>query len=271
MQNFILALAVLMIQTKSYAQKKQFEGVDGCFILYDLKNDKQLVRYGDKRCAERLPACSTFKVPLALIAFDKGILKDENELLKWNGVKREIPAHNQDHTAATWMRDSVVWYSQALTPKLGKDTIEKYLKSFGYGTHDMSGGLDVAWLTEVPSKTTLKVSADEQVKFMTSLFKNKLAISRHAVDTTKKIMYLEKSANGFELSGKTGSGSSVIGPGKKERIGWFVSHLKRGEEEFIAVTSFTDTRKEPPYKYGGPFAKEITKTILTEKGYWSKP
>ncbi len=270
MEKLILVLAVLLTQTKVYAQQKQLEGVDGCFILYDLKNDKQLVRYGDKRCAERVPACSTFKVPLALMSFDRGVLKDENELLKWNGVKREILTHNQDHTAATWMRDSVVWYSQALTPKLGRGTIEKYLKDFGYGTYDMSGGLDVAWLTEVPSKTTLKVSADEQVKFMASLFKNKLPVSKHAADTTKKIIFLEKSANGFELSGKTGSGSSVTGPGEKVRVGWFVSHVKRGEEEFIAVTSFTDTRKDPQYKYGGPFAKEITKSVLIEKGYWSK-
>ena len=134
----------------------------------------------------------------------------------------------------------------------------------------MSGGLDVAWLTEVPSKTTLKASADEQIQFIAKLFKSQLSVSKHAMDTTKKIMYLEKSTNGFELSGKTGSGSPIFA-GKKVRVGWFVSHVQRGDQELVAVTAFTDTRKDPPYKYGGPAAKDITKSILTEKGYWAKP
>ncbi|MCX6124734.1 MAG: penicillin-binding transpeptidase domain-containing protein [Proteobacteria bacterium] len=267
---FFLSTTILFSAT-AFSQQKQFEGVDGCFILYDLKADKQLAKYGDKRCAERVASCSTFKVPLALMAFDKGVLKDENDLLKWDGVKHDIESWNHDQTAASWMRDSVVWYSQALTPKLGKDTIEKYLRKFGYGNHDMSGGFDVAWLTEVPSKTTLRVSAEEQIKFIAKLFKNQLPVSKHALDTAKKIMYIEKSGNGFELSGKTGSGSPVLASGQKVRVGWFVSHVKRGDHELVAVTAFTDTRKDPPYKYGGPFAKAITKAILTEKGYWTMP
>lgn len=201
------------------------------------------------------------------------VLKDKNHVIKWDGINRGMPTWNMDQTAAAWMRESVVWYSQAITPKLGKDAIEKYLSDFGFGTHDMSGGLVDAWLTITPStkvvpKTTLKISADEQVKFIAKLFKNQFPVSKNALDRTKKIMFLEKSGNGFELSGKTGSGYLSVTP-NKVRIGWFVSHVKRGDQELVAVTTFTDTRKDPPYKYGGPHAKDITKAILTEKGYWS--
>lgn len=270
--NCFFVIAALFVSGSVFSQQKQFEGVDGCFILSDLKTDKVLMRYGDKRCAERVPACSTFKVPLALMAFDKGVLKDENHLIKWDMVNREIPSWNKNQTAASWMRESVVWYSQAVTPKLGKDVIEKYLADFGFGNHDMSGGLKDAWLTvtpstKVPPKTTLKISADEQVQFIAKLFRGQLPISKHALDTTKKITFLETSANGFELSGKTGSGYLSVTP-DKVRIGWFVSYVRRGDQELVAVTAFTDKRKDPPYKYGGPFAKDITKSILAEKGYW---
>ncbi len=258
--------------TSVLAQQKQLEGVEGCFILHDLKADKQLIRYGGERCAERVPACSTFKVPLSLMAFDKGVLKDENHVIKWDGVAREIPSWNKDQTAASWMRESVVWYSQAMTPKFGKDVIEKYLTDFGFGSHDMSGGIKDAWLTVTPStpnvKNTLKISADEQVLFIVKLFKGQLPVSKHALDTTKKIMFLEKSSNGFELNGKTGSGYLSVEP-DKVRVGWFVSHVKHEDQELVAITSFTDKRKDPPYKYGGYQAKEITKSILTEKGYWT--
>jgi beta-lactamase class D len=272
--NIFFVGTVSLVATSTLAEQKQLEGVDGCFILYDLKAEKQLIRYGGDRCAERVPASSTFKVPLALMAFDKGVLKDESHLIKWDGVDREIPSWNKDQTAASWMRESVVWYSQALTPKLGKDLIEKYLTNFVFGSHDMSGGIKDAWLTVTPStpsvKNTLKISADEQVQFIAKLFKNQLPVSKRALDTTKKIMFLEKSSNGFELSGKTGSGYLSVSP-DKVRVGWFVSHVKRGDQALVAVTAFKDTRKDPPYKYGGPFAKDITKAILTEQGYWSKP
>lgn len=273
MLRLIVAMAFWFFQNFANAQQKQFEGLDGCFILYDLKANKELIRYGGERCAERVPACSTFKVPLALAAFDKGVLKDENQITKWDGVKRDLESWNADQTAASWMRESVVWYSQVLTPLLGRPVLETYLVKFGFGSHDMSGGIKDSWLTMTPGggkppKSTLTISADEQVRFLSKLYKGQLPVSRFAAETTKKILYLETSDRGFELSGKTGSGYLATAP-EKIRIGWFVSHIKRGDQEFVAVTAFTDKRKDPPYKYGGYHAKELTKSILAEKGYWS--
>jgi beta-lactamase class D len=252
----------------AFAQHKQFEGVDGCFLLTDLKTGKELVRYGGKFCEERLAACSTFKVPLALMAFDKAVLKDENSLLKWDRKERAMPAWNKDHTAASWMKDSVVWFSQELTPKLGAKVIESYLKKFGFGTSDMSGGITNAWLNEPAEKNTEKISADEQLKFMTRLFKNDLPVSKHALATTQKIMFIENSANGAVLSGKTGSGLMNMHKGQKIRQGWFVAHIKKGDKDYVSVTGFVDKRKDPPYKFGGPHARDIAKQILAEQGIY---
>ena len=69
-----------------------------------------------------MPPCSTFKVPLSLMAFDQGILQDENTTYRWDGVDRGIPQVNRDTSAADWIKNSVVWYSQRLTPQLGPET-----------------------------------------------------------------------------------------------------------------------------------------------------
>jgi beta-lactamase class D len=272
--SFLAGLLLALFSATAYSQEKQLAGVDGCFILFDLKANKQVAKYGDKRCAEQVAACSTFKVPLALMAFDRKVLKDESTELKWDGIDREIKSWNRDHTAASWLSNSVVWYSQALTPKLGKDVVGKYLADFGFGNHDMSGGITTAWLTVGPLKevtqSTLKISADQQLEFFKRLWRDQLPVSKHASATTKKITHLEKSPNGYDLSGKTGSGYLVHTKEKKVRIGWFVAHLQGNKQDLVAVTAFTDYRKDPPYQYAGLAAKDITKSILSDLGFWSK-
>lgn len=57
---------------------------NACFALYDLKENKMVEVVNEARCKERFAACSTFKIPLAVMGFDSGILKDERT--KFNGV-----------------------------------------------------------------------------------------------------------------------------------------------------------------------------------------
>src|SRR5262245_58680018 len=61
-----------------------FKGRNGCFRLHDLTSGKDIAVYNPTRCRERISPCSTFKVPLALMAFDKGVLKDANSGFPWD-------------------------------------------------------------------------------------------------------------------------------------------------------------------------------------------
>ena len=194
-------------------QKSHFEQSEGCFIIYDLKTDKLLGIFGEERCKQPYAPCSTFKMPLAVMAFDAGVLKDENTLLKWDGIKRSIEAWDRDCTAASWMRNSVVWYSQRLTLLLGKTKVQSYLKGFNYGNQDISAGLTGFWLTASktdsdPGRGSLKISAFEQLDFLKRFWSGKLPVSPDAIEKTKKITFLETSPNGFTLHGKTGSDGS---------------------------------------------------------------
>jgi beta-lactamase class D len=240
-----------------------FAGRDGCFEIYDLKAGKMVVRFNADRCALRTSPCSTFKVPLALMAFDAGILKDENSSLKWDGTKYSREAWNRDQTAATWMRDSVVWFSQRLTPQLGMDKVKAYLARLDYGNQDMSGGLTRAWLD-----SSLLISPDEQLRFWERFWREQLPVSKHAFDMTKKITLVETSPSGWMLHGKTGSGDlpSVTGVDSGLRLGWFVGHVARGDREYVFVTTFTDRVPSGDSRPSGPIAREIALKILGEMG-----
>lgn len=244
-----------------------FAGKNGCILLVNLKTGAPEQAWNAERCRERLPACSTFKVPLALMAFDSGVLRDEKQVLKWDGEKRLLDAWNRDHDAASWMQESVVWFSQRLTPQIGAARLSEYLKDFHYGNEDISGGLTDAWLHAPDSrKAALSISAYEQAEFMRAFWNNNLKIKPEAVALTKKITYLETSPAGYVLSGKTGS--NFYGTDKKRRLGWFIGHLQKGGEAYIVVTNFSDAENPTEAMFGGKRAKEITKAFLNSQRLW---
>jgi beta-lactamase class D len=252
-------------------EKDYFNGEKGCFLLYNMKTKSIDKVIGENNCRERFVPCSTFKVPLAVMAFDSAILKDEDQILRWDGVKGFLEQHNHDHNAKSWMRDSVVWFSQKLTPQLGKQKIEKYLHSFHYGNEDFTAGITQAWLVSPGDKApALKISAYEQVEFMKNLWADRLPASERALKITRQITFLETSPKGFKLSGKTGSNYYDNDYGKEKRLGfgWFISHIENGDQEYVAATNFSDLTPTEAKSYGGPRAKEITKNILFDKGLW---
>lgn len=255
------------IKNKYSSQRDYFENLKGCFLLYNIKTQTFDKRIGDSVCGEKFPACSTFKVPLAVMAFDSGTLKDENEILKWDGVKGFREELNHDHDAKSWLKDSVVWFSQRITNKLGEKKLQKYLNDFNYGNKDIKAGITKAWLVS-PSevKPALKISAYQQVDFMNKLWTNALPVSIRSMDLTRKITYLEKSPKGYELSGKTGS--NFYDSDHKIHLGWFIAHLNKDDQEYIVVTSLSDLKPNEIKSYGGLRAKELTKQILVDEGLW---
>lgn len=245
----------------------------GCFIFFDIKQGKEVFRFGRKACATRLTPCSTFKIPLSLMAFDSEVLKDTNTKIRWDGTRYPMETWNQDQDAKSWMRNSVVWFSRILASKLGEKRMQSYLKDFRYGNEDMTGGLTEAWLTTMSKDTpprqlgTLKISADEQLEFMKRLWKGDLQVSDKAIKLTKEITTIEISPRGFVLSGKTGSGWS--NEKDKKRLGWFVAHLESNNEEYLSVMSFVDEVSQPSsFVFGGPEAKETTKRIFADLAKW---
>jgi beta-lactamase class D len=252
-----------------------FQDYDACFMIYDVKANKMVSEYNPhNRCSQRIAANSTFKVPLSLMAFDKGIINQQT-LFKWDGKKGVIKEHEQNQTPDSWMKYSVVWVSQIIAPQLGFETIKYYLANFHYGNQDISGdpgknnGLTHSWLA-----SSLQISALEQLDFLKRMLSDQLSLSKMAVQQTKQNMFLGKLNNGARYYGKTGSGrhgnNERHGKPSLLRDGWFVGFVEQGDQQYVFVSNLTDLLTQTPSAsgdltpYGSQVLKPITMNLLNE-------
>lgn len=230
-----------------------FKDAKGCFILYNMKSKTNEITYGGAACDRALAPASSFKVPNSIIALDTGVVADENTLYKWDGSKQFLPEHERDHTLASAMKYSVVWYFKKIAEQVGEERYKEYLKKLDYGNQDISSGLTNFWLGK-----SLKITPKEQLAFLDTLYRGTLPVSKRSMDITKKIMVLESNGDAV-LSGKTGTASA-----DGENIGWFIGHLQSAGDEYLFVTNITQVGTD--YKiqgdYAGPTAKKIGKEIL---------
>lgn len=265
--SLFLFLSLLL---SSCSTNPRFPQKNVCFILFNLKTEKFEEIINHQHCEERLPAVSTFKIPLAVMAIQSKLIENEQTVQTWDRSERVIVSWNRDHTAKSWMSDSVIWYSQKLTERLGKIKTEFYLKKFAFGNADMSGGINSAWLTPAfffPGSVTntLKISGYEQVRFLQKLWDEKLPASAWSQQITKNLLVNEISSTHL-LSGKTGTG--FVGKNHELRLGWYVGYLKTKKNNYVVVINFTDTEKLEAKGFAGSEAREMAKKILKEKKLW---
>lgn len=212
-----------------------------CTLVVDAATGATTLRTGDG-CETPLTPASSFKIPLSLIGYDSGIIRDAD--LPARPYKDEYQTWNDDWkrttTPRTWMRDSVVWYSQVLTRQLGDATFQQYVNALGYGNRDVSGGLTTAWLS-----SSLRISAAEQVAFVRRMIRHELPVSRSAVDRTMAIMPTA-SSGGWTISGKTGTGFHRRPDGTNDsdrQVGWFVGWAQRDGRTLVFARVIEDERR----------------------------
>jgi len=223
----------------------QQAGVKGSFLLYDLNRNQYFV-YNTKRANTRYVPASTFKIFNSLVALETGVVKDENEVIKWDRVKREIPQWNQDHTMKTAIKVSAVWFYQELARRIGENRMQNYINLTNYGNRDIGGGIDKFWL-----QGDLRISPKEQIDFLVKLHTNKLPFSPRAIAIVKNIITTEKTDN-YVLRGKTGW---------EKTVGWYVGYLERdGNTYFFATQLDIVQAKDTKARI------EITRNILKDMG-----
>lgn len=229
---------------------QRFAGFDACFVLHHPAAGWTL-RYNDARSALRLTPCSTFKIPNSLIGLETGLLADENHAYKWDGTKHRFDTWNRDHTLASAMQSSALWYYQRLAREVGRERMQTWIDRCNYGNRDTSGGIDKFWL-----ESSLAISADEQVAFLTRLYDGTLPFSPRSVDIVRRILVLKK-GDGWTFSGKTGSGKTR----ETGSLGWFVGCLERGEARFIFAANI---RAEAGAD--GRVARRVVEQLLADLG-----
>lgn len=193
---------------------------------------------------------STFKIPHALAALDAGVLSGPDAMLRYDGASVRFDAWRRDHTLASAMRYSVVWYFQGVARLLGEEREQLYLGRFGYGNQDPSSGLESFWLGG-----SLLISPDEQERFLVRLYENALPVSERAMQIVRSILVqppgVVVNASGEHpfggpwpedavLSAKTGSSDD---DGRSVR--WLVGHVERRTRSWVFVSCVVGLQVEP--------------------------
>ncbi len=213
-----------------------FEGREGCFLLQEGGAAAPLERLGTL-CAERLSPCSTFKIPNSLVGLETGVVADESFVLPWDGVKRDREEWNRDHTLASAIKVSAVWYYQEIARRVGAERMQKMVRAMPYGNADISSGIDVFWLGR-----SLAISPEEQVAFLERLRLLNLPFSERAQRIVRDIL-VQARAGPIVYRGKTGSCGGGTAPDHGWWVGWVekdgkatvFAMLVRGPEAFGAV------------------------------------
>lgn len=257
---FVISLFAVLTGCKkqSFDFKPYFKSFQGAFVLYNSES-KQYTFYNKSLCETRFSPCSTFKILNSLIALETGVIRNENEIIQWDGKQREYPGWNQNNHLQSAFKYSVVWFYQELAKRVGEERMKKFIQSINYGNNDINGGLTLFWLKRPESK--LKISPLEQVEFLKKFYFNQLPFNRRNIDTVKKIMVLTKTKNSV-LSGKTGSGMEELPAGSpthqkvKPVLGHFVGYVEKNNKTYFFAVTITGKGAM------GPAAKEIAISIL---------
>jgi bla regulator protein BlaR1 len=205
--------------------------VSACFVLLDMTTGVES-HFNAQRCAQRLSPCSTFKIFNSLAGVQAGVVADENTMFAWDGTPQRYKSWETDHTLKSAVRDSVVWYFQRVAAGVGAQRMQGYLDAVDYGNRDIFAGQTIFWL----HPNSLKISADEQVRFLAKLYRDRLpCFDQRTTAIVRKILVLD-SGDGWQLSGKTGSG----GEDNRLVVNWFVGHLRAIDgHEYVFATNIT--------------------------------
>lgn len=210
-----------------------------CTLVADAHTGAIIVEHGD--CGSRVTPASTFKIPLAVMAFDAGILTDATAPVMqfrpgdpdWGGAN-----WTRDTDPASWMQFSVLWYSQRIAQAMGAEELTRYARDFGYGTADFSGdpgfdnGLERAWIA-----SSLLISPREQATFLRALVLGDLPVRPDAMRHAREIVERHE-VGGWVIQGKTGTAY----PRRADRSfdyargwGWYVGWAQQDDRELVFV------------------------------------
>jgi len=227
-----LLLALLTVLTLTGLVRAE----TACLLITDAQSG-DLVHQEGTGCDDRIGPASSFKLTLAIIGYDAGILTDaDNPAWPYKSSYAAVrKADKQTVTPASWMEQSVLWYSRVLVEKLGAERFAAAVAALDYGNADVSGepgadnGMTHSWLN-----TSLLISPAEQMRFVRRFLLGDLPVSADAISRTAAITPAFDPGGGWTIRGKTGTGYIREPNGKlgKRQYGWFIGWATTKERTY---------------------------------------
>jgi beta-lactamase class D len=196
-----------------------FEGRAAAFVWLDPAAGVALCH---GRATERRVPASTFKIPHALIALDAGVLDGPEAAMTWNSEAYPAegwwpPEWARDHTLASALHHSVVWYYREVARMVGPEREQRYLAALDLGNAEVGDNPTSFWLVG-----PLAISAEEQVVFLQRLWEGSLPVGTEVQEQTREMVSVLREADGERVLGKTGTGRMDNGS-----LNWLVGVVER--------------------------------------------
>lgn len=253
--SLVILTLTILIATTSHADDAdlaklfQDRGVEGAIIISSFDGKMSYVHNSHRSETRFIPA-STFKILNTLIALDEGAIKNEKEVIKWDGIDKGLAEWNKDQSIETAFPTSCVWFYQELARRIGSERYAIQLKRLEYGNEKAGPEVTTFWL-----EGDLAISAREQIVLLKKLYEESLPYSKAAIRLVKRLMIVQEGP-GYVLRAKTGWASRI-----KPQQGWYVGYVEaKGQVWFFATN--LEIRKKGDEVFRG----EITMAALKSKG-----
>jgi beta-lactamase class D len=223
--------------------------VEGTMVISSLDGKANHIHNTLGSEARFVPA-STFKLPNTLIALKTRVIKDEKEVIQWDGKDKGLPSWNRDQTLETAFPLSCVWFYQELAKRIGQEAYGAHLKELEYGNEKTGPEVTTFWLAG-----DLKISAKEQIDFLRKLYNESLPYSKSSIQLVKKLMVVEETPQ-YTIKAKTGLATQT-----DPKQGWYVGYVETKGQVWLFATNLAVRKKGDEV-----FRKEITMAALKAKG-----
>lgn len=230
----------------------------GSITIYDYKRQKWTTsEEADSRSETQ--SASTFKIINLLVALETGVIKDENEVIKWPGSTDTTlygyrPEIYRDITVKEAFEVSAGWAFIELAKRIGREKYGHYLRLAGYGNGNLSEKGDDFW-----NFGAFAISPHNQVEFLVKVYEGKTPFSKKNLAVLKSVMVNEQTKD-YILRGKTGW-TRV----DENEIGWWVGYVERKDNVYFFATRLIKKRNIPNPDFG-KCRKTITKAVLVQLG-----
>lgn len=216
---FIFSLPVL---ATTYLENKKIdelflkEKVQGTIVVFNLRKSLYVV-HNPTRMETRFVPASTFKIPNSLIGLSVGAVKNVDDILPYGGKPQPFKSWEKNMGLRDAIKISNVPIYKELARRIGLAKMEYNIHKINYGNNKIGNSVDSFWL-EGP----MKISAFEQIQFLSHLAQKKLPFRKEVQDSVIEIIKLDKGRD-WTLYGKTGWAN---------HIGWWVGWVAKQNNLF---------------------------------------
>ncbi|QNK64730.1 class D beta-lactamase [Pedobacter sp. PAMC26386] len=234
--------------------KKQ--DVEGSITIYNQNKMQWLFSDSLDAIRETLPG-ATFNLINSCIALETGVVKTENELIRWDGKSqdlcgKEMQEWNVDTDLRTAFKNSNKWFYAEIAKRIGRKDYLEFLTACGYGNFKLTEKGNDFW-----NSGSFGISPKGQVNFLRVFNREQLPFSPRTFSIVKELMFSGKK-EGYILSEKSGW---IKSDGKD--VGWQIGYVKTKDNVYYFATRITKplNKRNPGFAKAG---KEITMDVFKQ-------